>query len=92
MNVWKPLAMGSMIVSLFTVGYHAASASTEPAAPPRIAVNQPHMQAALAALQLAQSELNQAEHNKGGWRVKALQDLGPVMADVNNGIAAGNQP
>ena len=92
MNLWKPIAIVSMSVSIFVVGYHGASASPEPTPSPRLGVNQPHMQAALAALQLAQSELNQAEHNKGGWRVAALRDLGPVLTDVNNGIAAGNQP
>jgi hypothetical protein len=92
MNLWKPIALTSMVVSLFTVGYHAASANPEPGPRPGVGVNQPHMQNALAALQTAQTELGLAEHNKGGWRAKALIDITPVLADVNNGIAAGNQP
>jgi hypothetical protein len=92
MNLWKPIALASMTVSLFSVGYHAASATPEPAPRPVVGMNQPHMQNALAGLQTAQAELQIAEHNKGGWRAKALQDLQPVLADINNGIAAGNQP
>ena len=51
---------------------------------------QPHMQAALNALQTAQSELNQAEHDKGGHRVKALNLVGQAIQQVNLGIAAGS--
>jgi hypothetical protein len=92
MNLWKPIALASMTVTLVTVGYHAASATPEPTPRPVIGANQPHMQNALAALQTAKAELQVAEQNKGGWRVQALVDIGPVMNDVNYGIAAGNQP
>ena len=51
---------------------------------------QPHMQAALSALQTAQSELNQAEHDKGGHRVKALNLVNQAIQQVNLGIAAGS--
>jgi len=51
---------------------------------------QPHMQAALSALQTAQSELNQAEHDKGGHRVKALNLVGQAIQQVQLGIAAGS--
>lgn len=51
---------------------------------------QPHMQAALGALQTAQSELNQAEHDKGGHRVKALNLVGQAIQQVQLGIAAGS--
>jgi hypothetical protein len=91
MNLWKPLCLASIAVSVCSVGYNAASANTEPAPKPVVGVAQPHMQAALAALQAAKNELNQAEHDKGGWRVKALADIAPVITDVNNGIQAGNQ-
>ena len=37
------------------------------------AIQQPHMMAALEALQKARMELEVAEHNKGGHRDKALQ-------------------
>ncbi len=51
---------------------------------------QPHMDAALGYLQQARAELQQAEHNKAGWRVKALKDLDQVIADVQAGKAAAN--
>jgi hypothetical protein len=55
------------------------------------ASRQPHMQAALDALQTAQSELQNAEDDKGGWRVQALQSVGSAITDVQNGIAVGKE-
>jgi hypothetical protein len=49
--------------------------------------DQPNMTAARAALQAARSELNVAEHNKGGHRAKAVQYVNSAIAEVNKGIA-----
>ena len=53
---------------------------------------QPHMQNAFAALQNAQSELLQAEPNKGGHREKALGLVSEAIGQVEAGIkyAGGN--
>jgi len=47
---------------------------------------QPHMQNALAALQYAQTELQQAEPNKGGHRERALQLIAQAISNVQMGI------
>ena len=50
---------------------------------------QPHMEAALSALQTAKSELQVAEHDKGGHRVKALALVNDAIAETQLGISAG---
>jgi hypothetical protein len=52
---------------------------------------QPHMQNALDDLSAAQSELESADPDKGGWRERALSDLSTVITDVQNGIAVGQE-
>jgi len=50
--------------------------------------DQPHMRAALGHLGAAQAELQSAEHNKGGWRVRALDHVNRAIADTERGIAS----
>ncbi len=50
---------------------------------------QPHMYNALSALQNAKSELQVAEHNKGGHRANAINLVNQAIGEVNAGIAAG---
>lgn len=64
----------------------AALATFAAVAPSR--AEQPHMDQALTYLQKAREQLQQAEHNKEGWRVKALKDLDQVIADVQAGKQA----
>ena len=49
-------------------------------------VDQPHMQAALDALRIAQRELHDAEQDKGGHRVKAERLVHDAIAEVERGI------
>ena len=51
---------------------------------------QPHMVNALNALQSARSELQVAEHNKGGHRVNALRLVNEAIGEVQAGISAGS--
>ena len=53
---------------------------------PAIAEDQPHMRAALQALQNAEQELQKAEHDKGGHREKALQQVRAAIAQVKEGM------
>jgi uncharacterized protein HemX len=55
------------------------------------AVNQPHMMAALEALQKAKMELEVAEHNKSGHRVKALELVHKAIEQTKKGIEAGEK-
>lgn len=51
--------------------------------------DQLHMRAALEHLRAARAELRMAEHNKGGWRVRAVTNVERAIADVERGMAAG---
>ena len=53
--------------------------------------DQPHMTAALAALQSADMHLKQAEHNKGGHRAKAQEATEDAIKHVQEGIKAGEE-
>jgi hypothetical protein len=48
--------------------------------------DQPHMKAALEHLRAAREELKVAEHDKGGWRVRALRNVDQAIADTERGI------
>jgi hypothetical protein len=54
-------------------------------------IHQPHMMAALEALQKAKIELEVAEHNKGGHRDKALQFVHKAIEQTKKGIEAGEK-
>ncbi len=53
------------------------------------AAPQPHMQAALKALQNAASQLEQAADDKGGHRAKAIPLVSQAINQVQQGIQAG---
>jgi hypothetical protein len=80
-----------MMVGLGTIiGAACGGAQTPPPAsgpPAPVAVDngQPKMEAALVALQRAQSEVNAAEPNKGGHREKALMLIQRAIEAVNAG-------
>ena len=52
--------------------------------------NQPHMAAALAALETAKTELASAEHDKGGWRVAAVEATNKAIAETSRGCGFSN--
>jgi hypothetical protein len=49
--------------------------------------DQPHMMAALEHLRAARAELKMAEHDKGGWRVRAIRNVDQAIADTEKGMA-----
>jgi hypothetical protein len=69
----QKLLLGVAIVSSLGIGYALGA--------------QPHMDAALALLQNARAELNQAEPNKGGHREMALALVDQAIGEVRAGIA-----
>ena len=48
--------------------------------------DQPHMHAALHALENAERELSSADEDKGGHRANALQHVRAAIAEVHEGI------
>jgi histidinol-phosphate/aromatic aminotransferase/cobyric acid decarboxylase-like protein len=51
--------------------------------------DQPHMQAALDHLRQAKSELELATSDKGGYRVKAIEEVNAAIDETKKGIDAG---
>jgi hypothetical protein len=80
-KMWKLSAMVFGVL-LLGVTFFAGRAS---------AVPQPNMEAALGHLEQAKSALERGEHNKGGFRVKALDHLNQAIGDVRQAIAVGNK-
>ena len=49
--------------------------------------DQPRMRRALQHLRAARAELQAAEHNKGGWRDHAIENVNRAIADTERGMA-----
>jgi hypothetical protein len=49
--------------------------------------DQPRMRRALEHLRAAKAELQAAEHNKGGWRDRAIHNVNQAIADTERGMA-----
>ena len=49
--------------------------------------DQPHMRRALEHLRAARAELQAAEHNKGGWRGRAINNVNQAIVDTEKGMA-----
>jgi len=45
--------------------------------------DQPHMRRALEHLRAPRAELQAAEHNKGGWRGRAIVNVDKAIADTD---------
>ena len=67
----------------------ALAALVAAAATPAFALNQPHMQAAVDALNKAHAELTAATRDKGGHRARALQLVDQALMEARLGMAAG---
>jgi hypothetical protein len=64
-----------ILLSVSTLGLSSASAG------------QPRMHRALEHLRAAKAELQAAEHNKGGWRDRAIENVNRAIADTERGVA-----
>jgi len=64
------------------IGFAAGNAFAE---------RQPHMQAALRALRNARQQLDAAEADKGGHRVKAMQLVNDAIKEVEAGVRFDNR-
>jgi hypothetical protein len=80
-KMWK-ISAAMLGVALLAMTFFAGRAS---------AVPQPNMEAALGHLEQAKSALEKAEHNKGGFRVKAIEHVNQAIGAVREAIAIGNK-
>jgi hypothetical protein len=82
-NIWKPLAIAAIGALTVSVGTQVAQAESA-------CHNQPHMQSALDHFKQARAELDRAEHNKGGWRDRAIQAADNGIREANAGCAVAD--
>ena len=80
MNLWKPIALCSIAGLALSVGTQISSAAG-------VCHDQPNMAAALGSLKAARASLDKAEHNKGGWRVKAIEATDTAIHETARGVA-----
>jgi hypothetical protein len=52
--------------------------------------DQPNMANALGELRQARAALDRSEHNKGGWRVAAIQQTDDAIRETQRGCAFAN--
>ena len=78
MNVWKPIAICAVAAFVGSVGIQVARAEGA-------CHNQPHMAQAKEYFRLARAELSSAEHNKGGWRDRAIEGADKALRETTNG-------
>ena len=80
MNLWKPIALLSIAGLVFSVTAPKAFAGGA-------CHDQPNMTAALEHLRGARASLDKAEHNKGGWRVAAIEATDKAISETDRGCA-----
>jgi hypothetical protein len=52
-----------------------------------VRARQPEMREALHHLREARAHLERAEHNKGGWRIRAIENVDRAIRETENGMA-----
>ena len=83
MNLWKPIALVSLGALVVSIGVQTAAAAG-------VCHDQPNMAAALTSLRAARASLEKAEHNKGGWRVKAIEAADAAIRETDKGCAVAD--
>ena len=73
----KRIFLGSGLALVMAIGFGAGY----------VYAKQPHMQAALSDLQSAREQLQMADANKGGHRLKAIDLINQAIQEVKSGIA-----
>jgi hypothetical protein len=74
MNLWKATALVLTSAFALMIGYSVASANPGDAKPAPVAGGEYyHMRVALEHLRAARWELQTAEHNRSGWRERAVE-------------------
>jgi hypothetical protein len=89
-NPWTPIAAVSVAIFALALGMgcvvHESSGPPPPApGAPAGCGNQPNMQAALNGLRDARGWLDRAEHNKGGWRDRAIAATDTAIRETERG-------
>ena len=86
MNLWKPIAICSVAVFGLSIANQFTSVASVASAA-GVCHDQPNMAGAAASLKSARAYLDKAEHNKGGWRVAAIEATNKAIAETDRGCA-----
>jgi len=86
MNISKIIALSAIGGTVLVVGLRVASAQGAAACN-----NQPNMESALGSLRNARASLERAEHNKGGWRERAIAATETAIHETERGCAAADR-
>ncbi len=79
MNYWKPVALVAIVGLVSSVGMQIAQA--------QVCHGQRNMQNALDSFRAGRASLNAAEHNKGGWRDRAIIASDNAIRETQAGCA-----
>lgn len=93
MNFWKPIALTLAVGLVASIGMQNASAKSADASQPTLTGechDQPNMAKATHDLSAALDSLTKAEHNKGGWRDRAIDLVKKAQAETQAGCAVAN--
>jgi hypothetical protein len=82
MNIPKIVALCAIAGTVVIVGYRAAHAQGAAACN-----NQINMANALGSLRSGRAALEKAEHDKGGWRAKAVEAADNAIKETERGCA-----
>jgi len=82
MNIPKTIALCAIAGTVIIVGYRGARAEGAAACN-----NQINMANALTSLRSGRASLDKAEHDKGGWRVKAVEASDSAIKETERGCA-----
>jgi hypothetical protein len=88
-NVWKPISIGLAGGLVASIGIQAASANGRPSALTGTCFEQPNIAHAKQAIEETITFLGKAEHNKSGWRDRALAAANKAKDEITGGCAAG---
>ena len=84
MNFSKWIALGAIAGTVLMVGWRVAHAQAGQCN------NQVNMAHAVETLRAARGYLDHAEHDKGGWRVKAIESTDTAIKEAETGCAYAN--
>jgi hypothetical protein len=92
MNYWKPIALSLAVGLVASIGMQTASANNAGSQPSLTGDchDQKNMANALHSLQAAKDSLSKAEHNKGGWRDRAIAATTTAMTETTAGCAVAD--
>jgi hypothetical protein len=85
MNPWKLACVGS--IALVAAVVVSCRPTVIVVAPGGVCGDQPNMANALSALRSARAYLEHAEHDKGGWRVRAIESTESAIRETERGCA-----